>query len=144
MGDFWPGNIMVTINAEQTELTQIHILDWELAKPGLPGLDIGQFLAEMHLLRTFHPPCDYIASNIMTSFLESYYRKTPVDESLCRDAIVHVGAHLVTWTPRVPWGSTQKTKDMVEEGVKLLVDGYTGSLQTESIVGPLILAIKKR
>lgn len=137
MGDFWPGNILVTPTGDGG---QIHILDWELAKPGLPGLDIGQFCAEMHLLRRFHPECADSASRTITTFLKAYGRAHTADTQLARTALVHWGAHLVAWTPRVPWGSKERTRDVVEEGAELLVEGYTGKedwLKT-SFIGPLV------
>ena len=52
MGDFWPGNMMVVLDGDRN-LERIYVLDWELSRTGLPGADIGQFCAEIHLLRRF-------------------------------------------------------------------------------------------
>ncbi|KIY50668.1 hypothetical protein FISHEDRAFT_71707 [Fistulina hepatica ATCC 64428] len=46
MGDFWPGNILVQLGSTYG-LPQISIIDWELAKAALRGVDFGQFCAEM-------------------------------------------------------------------------------------------------
>jgi len=56
MGDFWPGNVIVVFSPnDPSAIKRIYILDWELTKPGIAGLDVGQFLAEMHLLRRCRP-----------------------------------------------------------------------------------------
>jgi aminoglycoside phosphotransferase (APT) family kinase protein len=46
-GDFWPGNVLINLSASEggeRVIETISVVDWELAKPGLPGLDIGEFL----------------------------------------------------------------------------------------------------
>lgn len=146
MGDFWPGNILVRLSAPSGEsdlrsLERIYVLDWELSKPGLAGLDIGQFTAEMHLLRRFSPASDESVSTALSSFFKSYQASFPaVDEELARIAVVHVGAHLVAWTPRVPWGGKERTRQVVLEGVDCLVNGCqeTRHWLEKSIVGPLL------
>ncbi|KAI6047831.1 kinase-like domain-containing protein [Pisolithus marmoratus] len=58
-GDFWPGNIMVCLrrgmDGTAEALEKLYVLDWELAKTGLPGLDLGQCCAELYLISRFHP-----------------------------------------------------------------------------------------
>jgi len=144
MGDFWTGNIIVclgdTNNDSQLSLERVYVLDWELAKPGLAGLDVGQFCAEMHLLRRFSPLCDESVTTTLNAFFEAYRNEFEVGVEIVKDAAVHVGAHLVAWTPRVPWGGKERTRDVVNEGVEYLVEGYTGTREWlgGSIVGPLL------
>ena len=143
-GDFWPGNIMVSLRREiegcAPRLEKVYLLDWELAKAGLRGLDIGQFCAEMRLLQRFYPSRKDEASTIITSFLLAYKGGSGPDEALARVAIAHVGAHLVAWTPRVRWGGREEIRETVAEGVELLVGGAEGT-QTwleSSLVGSLL------
>ena len=126
MGDFWPGNIMVTLSAgvdagSLTKLEHIHVLDWELAKTGLHGLDVGQLCAELHLLSLFHPSCKESALGTMRSFLVSYLGRKMDSKSLMQTATGHMGAHLIAWTPRNAWGSKEQTREAVEEGVKMII-----------------------
>lgn len=140
MGDFWPGNILISLDTYQTRLDRIYIIDWEMAKPGILGTDIGQFCAEMSLLRWFHPETGPSVSTLITTFLESYRYSNNIDVSLCRDSIVHTGAHLVAWTPRVSWGSREQTTQVVEEGVNYLIQGWTGNYEwlKASLLGSLL------
>lgn len=144
-GDFWPGNIMVSLRRESEggmpRLAKLYVLDWELAKEGLRGLDIGQFCAEMRLLQRFYPSRQEETSTIMRSFLLAYRGGSGPDEALARVAIAHVGAHLVAWTPRVYWGDKEDTRKTVAEGVELLVGGAeeTSAWLEGSIVGNLLM-----
>jgi hypothetical protein len=125
MGDFWPGNILIALD-KQGALERIYILDWELAKPGLPELDIGQFCAEIDLLRRFHPEYEQSAGKMISTFLETYSGICRPDISFARITVVHWGAHLVAWTPRIPGGDKEKTRETVQDGVSLLTEGYSG------------------
>uniref|UniRef100_A0A0W0FMF3 protein-serine/threonine phosphatase n=1 Tax=Moniliophthora roreri TaxID=221103 RepID=A0A0W0FMF3_MONRR len=124
MGDFWPGNIMLSL--ESDEIRHIFVIDWELAKPGLQGLDIGQFCAEVDLLRRFYPGYRAVSSKIISSFYRSYSSLGESDaaDSLYRTAVTHWGAHLVVWTPRVSWGSQDETRKVVKAGVDQIVKNY--------------------
>jgi hypothetical protein len=113
---------MVALGGDGQSLERIYVLDWELAKTGLPGADIGQFCAEIYLLRRFDAVAKDSASKILSTFLEAYSRAVKPDISVCRDAMVHWGVHLATWTPRVPWGDKDTTRKVVEEGVRFLVE----------------------
>jgi hypothetical protein len=35
--------------------------------------------------------------------------------------VMHVGAHLIAWTPRVPWGEMKMTRQAVMEGVEYIM-----------------------
>lgn len=146
-GDFWPGNLVVSLR-RATDGTiegveKLYVLDWELGKTGLPGLDLGQFCAEMYILSKFHPAREEATRTIIGSFLGAYRerRGTSEDIELARTVVSHIGAHSVVWTPRVSsWTGRQKTREVVEKGVEMLVMGEEGSelsLRT-SIVGPLL------
>lgn len=142
-GDFWPGNIMVSLRREEgstPKLDKIYVLDWELAKSGLRGLDIGQFCAEMHLLRRFYPDRHEEASTIMGSFISAYKAGNGFDEESARVTVAHIGAHLVAWTPRMRLNlrEREEVRRTVAEGVELLAGGAEGTrawLETNLIGG---------
>lgn len=115
MGDFWPGNILVS----QDENPRISVIDWEMAKTGLPGQDLGQFCAELRLLGHFYPASTPTTHDLTYSFLRAYSPSR--DISLARYVITHMGAHRMAWTPWIPWGSHAKTKLVVREGVEYSV-----------------------
>ncbi|KAF4573303.1 Protein kinase-like domain superfamily protein [Pleurotus pulmonarius] len=144
MGDFWPGNIVLNPTTES-----IYVIDWELAKTGLEGLDLGQFCAEIHTLRRFHPSQSNSGDIIISVFLQTYrrVRDHPDPSTLAGIVVTHVGAHLVAWTPRVEWGGREDTRAVVAEGVELLVGGHKAShhktqpwhdFLKASLAGPLI------
>ncbi|EIN13841.1 hypothetical protein PUNSTDRAFT_95201 [Punctularia strigosozonata HHB-11173 SS5] len=123
-GDFWPGNILVKLGTSESGeqvVEGIFVVDWEMAKPGIPGLDLGQAFAEVHLLQRFHPQVKDVAASLLSGITETYSSLIPVNEQLVRDAATHVGAHLVAVTPRVPWGTAEKTGEVVEEGTQWLL-----------------------
>ena len=145
-GDFWPGNVMVSLrrgaDGAIEALDKLYVMDWELAKTGLPGLDLGQMCAEFYLIARFHPHRENSTNTLIKSFLSAYKttRGSAMDPGIVRVAVGHIGAHLVAWTPRISWGSREKTRDVVQEGVELLNLSWTGpdSSLLDSIVQPLL------
>ncbi|KAL0068529.1 hypothetical protein AAF712_004243 [Marasmius tenuissimus] len=124
MGDFWTGNILLDLAEGDTDINRIFVIDWELAKPGLHGLDVGQFCAEVDLVRKFHSANSSASSSMITSFYRAYSSlHESKDAGLYRTAIVHWGAHLVVWTPRTAWGSPEETRKVVQEGIGVMLDG---------------------
>ena len=114
---------MVTFD-ETGALKHIYVLDWELSKTGLPGIDVGQFSAEMHLLTRFYPEvCGEAAQAILEQFLREYKRVGEPSEEDIEQATVHLGAHLVVLAGRVEWGEKERTREVVLEGVRMIVDG---------------------
>ncbi|KZP04498.1 hypothetical protein FIBSPDRAFT_806710 [Athelia psychrophila] len=144
MGDFWPGNIVVNLqyppSGDPPILKRIYVVDWELAKPGLAGLDVGQLCAEMHLLRRFSPASEPAVSAAMNAFLETYREKYTVSASMATVVAGHIGAHVVALAPRTPWGGKDLTREVVMEGVEYLVEAYAGDNEwlQSSIVRPLL------
>ncbi|PCH34021.1 hypothetical protein WOLCODRAFT_160534 [Wolfiporia cocos MD-104 SS10] len=133
MGDFWPGNVLVSLRREEgtgtVAVERIYVIDWELAKVGLAGLDVGQFCAEVHLLGKFHEACEGAASAMLRAFLHAYGEtdRGTVDIRVAQTVAVHVGAHWVAWTPRVPWGAKEKVREVVCKGIEYLVQGQSAT-----------------
>ncbi|KAH9081518.1 kinase-like domain-containing protein [Lactarius deliciosus] len=114
MGDFWPGNIIV--GAEEEEGPTL-VVDWELARPGLAGNDVGQFCAELATLRRLHPERAEAAGEVLKNFVQQA-------EETRRVALGHFGVHLAVWTPRTEWSpAMQRKRSLVMYGVKCLVEG---------------------
>ncbi|KAF9453893.1 hypothetical protein P691DRAFT_812509 [Macrolepiota fuliginosa MF-IS2] len=143
MGDFWPGNVMLSFN-EGGDITQIRVLDWELCKPGVLGIELGQFCAELILLMRFNADiCEQTAGIMLEDFLKIYATHITPDLEMCRRAIVHLGTHLVTLTPRIAWGGKEMTQKVVKEGLGLILEGYGAEREwlRKSAVGPLVVDI---
>ncbi|KAI0066411.1 hypothetical protein BV25DRAFT_1820341 [Artomyces pyxidatus] len=127
-GDFWPGNLLVRLAPGGGALERIFVVDWEVARPGLAGVEVGQFCAELATVRRFHPPSGEAAARVLETFLASYFGGlAQLDHAeTARVALGHFGAHLVAWTPRVPWDGVEKTRAAVMDGVDFLVESYSG------------------
>ena len=123
MGDFWPGNVLV--GREEVDGPTL-VVDWEIARPGLPGVDVGQFCAELATLRRLHPERAEAAGEVLKNFVHEYFAGDvgpEVDETR-RVALGHFGVHLVVWTPRAEWSAgVQAKRSLVLDGVKYLVEG---------------------
>lgn len=121
MGDFWPGNILVSLD-DKKRVKRVLVVDWELAKTGICATDVGQFCAEMHLIRHFHPERKEETDQVLKAFLLAYENVVPLGPEESGGAAAHIGAHLVAWAPRVPWGDKEMTQAVVRDGVALLVE----------------------
>jgi 5-methylthioribose kinase len=118
MGDFWTGNLAVALDKDG-KLKQIFVVDWEVSKLGLAGIDVGQFSAELYLLKRCHGAvCGEAASAMLEHFLEAY---EPTDEEL-RRAVVHLGCHLVVIPSFTTKGDSEITRAVAAEGVEVMVD----------------------
>ena len=114
MGDFWPGNVVLRFD-EGGEVEQVYVLDWELCRPGIVGMEVGQFCAELVLLRRFG--AGERAQSVLEGFLEGYKGQMKVKEEMWRQTVVHMGVHGVVMAPRI-WGDRGK---IVKEGLRLVL-----------------------
>ncbi|KAJ7835403.1 kinase-like domain-containing protein [Mycena leptocephala] len=143
MGDFWTGNVMVTLRPADIEgpaLERVHVIDWELVKPGVAALDIGQFCAEMHTFTLFRPDTIAPASALIDAFLTAY-RVHCGTMALHTPSVAakHMGAHLVVITPWVEWGTPQDTAKAIEVGLTYLIEGGSEQwVREKSVFGPLL------
>ncbi|KAG0250835.1 hypothetical protein DFQ27_009173 [Actinomortierella ambigua] len=130
-GDFWPGNFLVdSVPGEGDEITikHIYIVDWELSRYAPAAMDLGQFMAEAYSLNKYRHPCE----ELMTSFLEAYCRVygdrlTTTD---LKTAVIHCGAHLMSWTPYTGWFKQDdehdaKSKEIALIGAKFIKHAWT-------------------
>ena len=110
---------MVSLNKEG-DLERLYIVDWEITRVGLPGIEIGQFCAEIHMLRRFNEVCQDAATLVLEHFLKAYGG----DGEQGRRALVHMGVHMSVLGARVEWGEKEMTREVVLEGLRKIVDGY--------------------
>lgn len=131
MGDFWPGNILVQLGPSG-ELEGLVVVDWELARSGPAGLDVGQFAGDVRVLKQFVPGAGECSDALVGALLRAYANGRPADDgSWAAVAAVHVGAHLVVWGPRIAYENRtrESTRELVEEGVRYLEEGFTREAQ---------------
>lgn len=136
MGDFWTGNMIVRTD-DSGRIVTAFVVDWEACMPGLPYLDFGQFLAEMHSLRFFYPHSIDNVRNVLQAYSEEYRRRVAVDDEYVRRTLGHVGSHLVAWTRFVPdWKPEERVAEALRAGAQYLVKcarGETDSLKASAI-----------
>lgn len=139
MGDFWPGNVVVSLNAENG-IQRAFVVDWELVKLGVPGVEIGQFSAEIDLLRRFHPETKECMDLLLSAYFATYRKMCTPSVDLARRTLVRWGAHLVGLVPRIEWGGDEKTRETFKDGLELLVKGQTAdeAWLAQSFVGGLM------
>lgn len=118
MGDLWHENILISVEQLPPHL---YILDWELARTGLPGSEIGLFCAYLELLGQGSRVARKSTSAMLQSFLDAYTRTSGRDIHLAQDTSVHWGINLIFWTPRDPPGSKELVQDCVGKGVEFIV-----------------------
>jgi hypothetical protein len=131
MGDFWPGNILVCDSGDKENSAvdggRLMVVDWEIARPGLAGMDVGQFCAELATVRQLRPERAEAAGEILKHFVRAYFAgevgSSEVEETR-RVALGQFGVHLAVWTPRTGWNAgAEATRKVVLNGVERLVQG---------------------
>ncbi|GJJ10067.1 hypothetical protein Clacol_004293 [Clathrus columnatus] len=141
MGDFWTGNILVYGKS----MEKLSVVDWELSKPGLAGLDVGQFLAEVYTVQKFHPSSRPATTELISAFITSYKSimssETKVADlnEIAKIAAIHVGTHLFATTPRAKpkWGFDEEINEVVSEGITFLLNAEDDKWRRESFLGEL-------
>lgn len=100
-------------------------MDWEFAKPGLPGLDIGQLCGELYCLERMSGSPE-AATALRLAFQRAYSQSTKTDVALARVAATHAGVHLSVWTPG-NWAKYARCREVVGEGVDMTLAAFEGS-----------------
>ncbi|KZV76388.1 hypothetical protein PENSPDRAFT_623157 [Peniophora sp. CONT] len=129
MGDFWPGNVLVRLQPAG-QLDGLVVVDWELARTGRTGLDVGQFAGDVRVLKHFVRSATLCADALVGALLRAYAaQRLGEDGSWVGVATAHVGAHLVAWGPRIAYESKTRelTRELVEEGARYLKEVFTRS-----------------
>lgn len=101
-GDFWTGNVLLpdrdipaTDDAVEPGTGKVpvpvFVVDWEVTTLGIPIRDVGQMIAELHMLSSFR---NITAGEwVIEGFLEGYGKLATEKEGF--RTLIHIGAHLV-------------------------------------------------
>jgi aminoglycoside phosphotransferase (APT) family kinase protein len=136
MGDLWQVNIIVSIHQESV---RVFLLDWELARTGLPGSEIGLFCSNLHLLARWNQVASQPALVILQSFIDSYSRAATRDTSLAQDTSSHWGISNIFWAPRALTGADKElVQDLMKEGVMKMVQSRNQDFLAHSHVKSLL------
>ncbi|KAJ7776184.1 kinase-like domain-containing protein [Mycena metata] len=144
MGDFWTGNVMVNLTKDattgETSFQNVYIIDWELAKAGVAALDVGQFCAEALTVTLFKPEAVDASKALIEAFLTEYRAHCgEMAPHMPNTAAKHMGAHLVTITPNVGWGTPEETVKAIELGLEHLMEGCSDRwVRERSVLSPLM------
>ncbi|CAF0731017.1 unnamed protein product [Adineta steineri] len=95
MGDFWIGNILIDIHSEMNTIQRIYIIDWEMARHGLPSNDIAHFCHQLFMYSYFDN-C-LLSDIVMSSFLRTYAQLFNLDIEYIKDAAIVLGALITVW-----------------------------------------------
>ena len=131
MGDLWYENVLVNIDQHPLRL---YILDWEFARTGLPGSEIGLFCAYLN----FFGQGNQAASVVLQSFLRAYSGISYRDIHLAQDTLAHWGLTYIFWAPRDPPGDRELVQDFVRRGVEFLVHSRDKAFLEKSPVRGLL------
>lgn len=127
------------------------MVDWEVCNIGVPGIDIGQFCAEVNNLGYFHPTSKVVIDALLQSFMETYRSEFSFgfDDSdgmqkalaRARRSLIHWGMHSVVWTARSGWGDDTIARSVVKRGVEMILVGHRGEEEElrQSVVGGLLV-----
>lgn len=132
---------MLVVLDEKKELKNIVVVDWEMARIGLPGMEVGQFAAEIFFCGRFHPDiCKTTSQAVLDHFFSSYASKFDVTEELVKRALAHFGTHLAVIGPTVGWGEKDITREVALEGAKAIVEAHEANMEglKSSVVGGLL------
>ena len=137
MGDLWQSNIVVSTHQQPFRL---FLLDWELARTGLAGAEVGLFCASMNFVIRGTEAASERASVVLQSFIYAYSRVSSRDTRLAQDTLSHWGSYFIFWAPRDPPGNSdgEVIRGFVREGTKLLVHSQDKDFLAESSVNVLL------
>jgi len=97
------------------KLEHILVVDWEVTKTGITSIEVGQFAAEMHLLRICIPGCAKTAPTVLQNYLEAY---GPLSNEEKERMMRHIGTHMILLADI--WESD--TEAIVSEGLRILLN----------------------
>ncbi|KAF9025913.1 hypothetical protein BGZ52_008210 [Haplosporangium bisporale] len=124
-GDFWPGNILVKTKTNEatgaTDLEQVYVIDWELARYAPAAMDLGQLLAECNTLHMYRQPSPELQTSILEAYCKTYGDKLTVQD--LKTAAIHIGGHLLVWAPYTGWfdrNDLEKRKEVVSLGLEYI------------------------
>lgn len=124
LGDFWPGNILVSTDSRPggKDMTKIYVVNLEFCQAGTKWFDIGQMAAELYCLARFRD--EERGKEMLEGFLRGYKSGAGQVEG-CKVAI-RIGAHLVVMGPvgRERQVEQAALRKVVEEGIEMIRAGH--------------------
>ncbi|CAF1331837.1 unnamed protein product [Didymodactylos carnosus] len=122
MGEFWRGNILVDIDPDTTMLRQIYIIDWEMARYGLPSHDVAQFIPDFVMPPRFKY---HLSSNaLLSSFLLTYKKLCHLDNQDIKTVATHVGMHIFVWANGFALKYGEDKKQFVAIGTEYMMKAW--------------------
>ncbi|PGH08510.1 hypothetical protein AJ80_07830 [Polytolypa hystricis UAMH7299] len=124
MGDFWPGNILLSFT-DKDELERLSIIDWEFIMLAPAFLDTGHFIGEVFLIHYFESN-DEVYIVLLESFMRAY-RSSLVRDIDTENILAYAGAHIMVGLPRrINSLGSRATKEnaspFVEQTLKFITD----------------------
>lgn len=140
VGDCWTGNCIVDTEPDAGEgregcvkLKRVFIVDWEVSKPGKACLDVAQFAAELHTVRSFYPGTNVYSSvdDVLPAYLNTYAaRKGPLTIQDVQRMSMQIGTHMAVVTPQVAsWKPKERVREFVVESIQYLLRGKRGDVE---------------
>jgi len=122
-------------SAKGLTLDRILVVDWEMSKTGITSIELGQFVAEMHLVQLCLPQSEKYASLVLKHYLQEYGYTTLSEEGK-ESMMRHVGAHIILLAER--WGGEGTVnvdpQTLVREAVEILLD-RDGGVSRNRVLG---------
>lgn len=120
-GDFWAGNVLVSVDDEESRDPDLHVIDFEFchAAPSR-ATDLGQFIGDLAERGWISPQVEDVAAEVARGFVEGYGE---MGEELRWRTAVGVGVHVVNWWSRGPAGRRDQSDEVRRRGVKLVEQG---------------------
>ncbi|KAJ3178638.1 hypothetical protein HDU87_003461 [Geranomyces variabilis] len=109
MGDFWPGNLLV----DAESLGCACVVDWEMARIGVPTLDVSQFCAELYMAEKFKGSA--AAKEVMKGLIEAY----GVDRLDLQAFAVGLAMHVAVVGTNYGWETDQEKLREVVRGAAI-------------------------
>ncbi|KAL7811412.1 kinase-like domain-containing protein [Trichoderma gracile] len=121
-GDFWTGNVLLPNAAfDDAQQVPVRVIDWEMAQVGVRAEDMGQFIAELWLLKLYKDIDG--ALWIINGFAEGYGK---ADANFTFRVLIHIGAHLICFGSTTPgWGTSEQGQKIVKDGRDVLLNAWS-------------------
>ncbi|OJD10913.1 hypothetical protein AJ78_08201 [Emergomyces pasteurianus Ep9510] len=123
MGDFWPGNILLSFT-EKAELDRLSVIDWEFTMLAPAFLDVGNFIGEVFLIHYFESN-DAVYIVLLEAFMKAYHGLAQAIDP--EKILAYAGAHIMLALPRriesvKSRATRENSRPMVEQVLKFITD----------------------
>ena len=122
-------------SAKGLTLDRILVVDWEMSKTEITSIELGQFVAEMHLIQLCLTKSEKYASLVLKHYLQEYGYATLSEEGK-ESMMRHVSAHTILLVER--WGGEGAVnvhpQTLVREAVEILLN-RDGGVSRNRVLG---------